>query len=63
MHECNKLSIDWMASRSCAEIMQEREATVIAIENAAESFGISGLCESWFADCDVHVKRVSEGVN
>ena len=63
IHQHNRFSIDWMAGRTWEQIMHEREATIVAIEKAADSFKSAGWCKSWFENCDEQVKLVAQGVN
>ena len=56
-------AIDWLAARTPQQIISEREAMIIKLEEASGAMWASGLCEQWFCAADDKIKDVSAGVN
>ena len=48
----------WLAARSAAQIMAEREEMLGALEKAAGLMRASGAGDKWFAGCDPNIRQV-----
>ena len=53
-----KAALDWQGARSPEDVMKEREAIVVEVENAGKIMWGTGRCDRWSDGCDQHVKKV-----
>ena len=56
-------AIEWVAMRSCADIISERERIVAEIEAEGAALARDGSVAAWAAPCDAVTQRVVEHVN
>ena len=63
VHDLNNVASVSIAGKDVVRIREDREATINAIEAAAQSFHAAGWCKAWLSNCDPAVRGVSATVN
>ena len=56
-------ALNWMASRSDEEIIQQRENVISQIENWGNNFRACGACNKWLRKSDDRVRGLASKVN